>query len=938
MNIFKSTRLILILVLLLTSSLLYSQMIVRIDKGDEEMMDFLESQNLLLGFEMEDFIVVGLTSQKSELETRNIPFTVLSTDLKTEFLFIVSLGIRKPLEDRAYVGEIVINEVDFRVERTQTMPTEDTIIGGIPEGLKLIPVQVNEKVFYRNRKEYGIRNSEFGIPNSDFRSVLNNVSADSIAAYMQGLEDFYSRHALNANRFEVSQWIADQFTRFGYTTVEQDSFYATSWGGNSWQRNVSATIIGSEFPDTYVVVGAHHDSITNAQMTNPNAFAPGSNDNASGVAAVLELARVLKLHPGQPQYTIKFITFAKEEFGLHGAYHDANQMIAEGKNMIAMVNSDMISYSVSPTWHFRLIRYNGADALTNLALELGEELGLYMSTTTQWNQQSDSWAYHQVGVPSIFLHMGDEDPYYHTVNDLFTNQNMLYTEQYVKLKTYLVMTLALVTTYEHDIEATTISGLIGVPINTPTTYTIGVQNNGLNAADGYTVHLMEVGNPNPLASSPGVYIPFEESTTIDIEWIPTRLGETQLYGKVEWVLDEGHNNNESYRFPIKVLPEGVSEAYIGNKNSQTALTTSFINYNARNSITQSIYYENEVPFGFIHQMTVQFTGNPVHVFPGNKIDVYMSTTEKTSFNSNSDWIPFSLQDRFTLVFSGELDVFELGTYQVEIPIDPPFHYNQDNLVVMVVKENEVYYGSRNLFQFTHYTDQIRTIYWRTNIMGQPILEPLPTATGLHDGITNTLFSIYTFEIKPPKNLVANYNEEEKNVLLSWETPDVSVTGTFEKYKVFRDGVEIREVTDTFFIDDDIEYENEYAYWVVAVYKDPDVVSSPSNIVVVQTKIISDFEEPVLPIETRLLGNIPNPFNPETVILFSLAEESIVSIDIYNIRGQKVRNLINEHRESGFHQVVWNGTDETGRSMGSGIYFYQMTTQEHTETKRMVLLK
>jgi hypothetical protein len=92
------------------------------------------------------------------------------------------------------------------------------------------------------------------------------------------------------------------------------------------------------------------------------------------------------------------------------------------------------------------------------------------------------------------------------------------------------------------------------------------------------------------------------------------------------------------------------------------------------------------------------------------------------------------------------------------------------------------------------------------------------------------------------------------------------------------------------------------------------------------------------IYTALVGNFPNPFNPETTIMFSLAEESDVSLEIFNIRGQRVKILVNETLVRGNHTVTWRGTDESGRSVGSGIYFYRMVAGEYTSIKRMLLLK
>ena len=115
-------------------------------------------------------------------------------------------------------------------------------------------------------------------------------------------------------------------------------------------------------------------------------------------------------------------------------------------------------------------------------------------------------------------------------------------------------------------------------------------------------------------------------------------------------------------------------------------------------------------------------------------------------------------------------------------------------------------------------------------------------------------------------------------------------------------------------------------------------SEPSNKVSARTGNISENDESTPIFETKLGHNYPNPFNPSTLIAFDLATEGIVRIDIFNIRGQRVRTIVNEHFGVGSHSVEWHGIDENGREAASGIYFYRMQAENETFTRRMVLLK
>lgn len=85
-------------------------------------------------------------------------------------------------------------------------------------------------------------------------------------------------------------------------------------------------------------------------------------------------------------------------------------------------------------------------------------------------------------------------------------------------------------------------------------------------------------------------------------------------------------------------------------------------------------------------------------------------------------------------------------------------------------------------------------------------------------------------------------------------------------------------------------------------------------------------------------NYPNPFNPETRITYSLDTQSKVTLAIFNIKGQKIRELVNRIEKAGQHVVTWNGEDERGNKVSSGIYFYTLHSRDNVIARRMTLLK
>jgi hypothetical protein len=90
--------------------------------------------------------------------------------------------------------------------------------------------------------------------------------------------------------------------------------------------------------------------------------------------------------------------------------------------------------------------------------------------------------------------------------------------------------------------------------------------------------------------------------------------------------------------------------------------------------------------------------------------------------------------------------------------------------------------------------------------------------------------------------------------------------------------------------------------------------------------------------TQLAGNYPNPFNPETTISYSMKEAGSVSIDIYNVKGQLVKHLVNGEMTAGKHSIVWNGRDDNNHAVSSGVYFYKMNSGIYSSTKKMIMMK
>ncbi|OGU36476.1 MAG: hypothetical protein A2058_07065 [Ignavibacteria bacterium GWA2_36_19] len=102
--------------------------------------------------------------------------------------------------------------------------------------------------------------------------------------------------------------------------------------------------------------------------------------------------------------------------------------------------------------------------------------------------------------------------------------------------------------------------------------------------------------------------------------------------------------------------------------------------------------------------------------------------------------------------------------------------------------------------------------------------------------------------------------------------------------------------------------------------------------------VTEVKDPFLPEDFSLSQNFPNPFNPSTVISYSLPTNSLVTLIIYDLLGREVKTLINNEQNSGVYKVQWNGENDYGSKVSSGLYIYTIRTGQFNESRKMVLLK
>lgn len=125
---------------------------------------------------------------------------------------------------------------------------------------------------------------------------------------------------------------------------------------------------------------------------------------------------------------------------------------------------------------------------------------------------------------------------------------------------------------------------------------------------------------------------------------------------------------------------------------------------------------------------------------------------------------------------------------------------------------------------------------------------------------------------------------------------------------------------------------------LAAHADESLMQTEYNDIYIDLNMTGLAEGLPVPSKTTLYSNYPNPFNPTTKIHYYLKDASRVSLAIYNLRGETVREYVYPQQKSGFYQVIWNGCDNSGTLVSTGIYFYRIQYENGTQVKRMLLMK
>ena len=255
--------------------------------------------------------------------------------------------------------------------------------------------------------------------NAIIREMMNQVNMDSLQATVQYLQDYQSRVWNSTNAFDASDWIAARMQALGLE-VEQQAFNASTWlGSGQAAPNVIGIQRGTVYPDVYVVCGSHFDSFS-WEAYSGGGNAPGADDNATGVASVLESARIMTQY--EFEYSIIYCAYGCEEMGLYGSEAYASRCQQQSMEILGYFNNDMNGYLYGDVIHIDCIYPNSVAPIGDYYMNIGNVYfpELPIRHVNFNDGDSDHTSFNQHGYMGIypFEDYQHYSPYIHTPNDL----------------------------------------------------------------------------------------------------------------------------------------------------------------------------------------------------------------------------------------------------------------------------------------------------------------------------------------------------------------------------------------------------------------------------------------------------------------------------------------------------------------------------------------
>jgi hypothetical protein len=392
--------------------------LVRIPKGPALATPVLAKLGIDVRQELETCLLALADRTDLDLLRRNgVRFTVLDRHAAQREFLVVGTGRPMDIESLRAAGRAVSVEPGTAVFWTDAGSAAEAVPAGLPR--KTLALR-SILPYMKPRPAATSPGVQTAAQDPFVETIVALVSGANLSAGVQTLQNFQTRYAATTNCDAAGESLFASFSALGLDEVRFEPF---TYSGGRTSRNVVAEKTGETYPDDIYILCAHYDS------TSPSAtretLAPGADDNASGTAAVLEAARVLSPFP--LDFTVRFVAFSAEEWGLYGSRAHASAARTAGERILGVVNLDMIGYANAVPEDLEYIVNEDSAWLAELFLAAGGHYAALAGRKTVdasiiYSDHSPFW---DQGYPAL-LAIEDyplNNPYYHQTSDTLDKLN-----------------------------------------------------------------------------------------------------------------------------------------------------------------------------------------------------------------------------------------------------------------------------------------------------------------------------------------------------------------------------------------------------------------------------------------------------------------------------------------------------------------------------------
>jgi leucyl aminopeptidase len=288
--------------------------------------------------------------------------------------------------------------------------------------------------------------------NTHIRTLMDSVSMDSIESIIYHLSSYHTRRYDSRFIYDVEDWLYKHYSSMHIDTVIKHDFKLQNLGITETGDNILAIQWGTKYPEEFVICGAHYDSYAYAGYDPDTIRSPGADDNASGVAGIIETARILSHYTFDR--SIIYANWCAEECGLLGSAAYAAECAEQGMDIVGYFNLDMTGYlKEGSDIHIHLMYTTQDSTIANFVYNFSHIYFPEMPIRQAWLEGGDSdySSFNRNGYPAVhpFEDVHACSPFIHSRNDVLglSVNNLEQSKRFTELNLGLVATLAGINNY-----------------------------------------------------------------------------------------------------------------------------------------------------------------------------------------------------------------------------------------------------------------------------------------------------------------------------------------------------------------------------------------------------------------------------------------------------------------------------------------------------------